>query len=103
MSLYYNIAGSTSVTTELVSPSSEVDINIISICNTHSSNDASITVFIQNDPTSGATSTYKITNAIALPAKTSLILDDSDLVTYDNEYGLYITVGSSDTVDVIIK
>tara|TARA_R100000278_G_scaffold99843_1_gene76589 strand:+ start:45 stop:356 length:312 start_codon:yes stop_codon:yes gene_type:complete len=103
MALYYNVVGSTSVTTQLASPNSEIDVNVISICNIHASNNASITVFIQDDPTSGVTNTYKIINNVVLPAKTTLVLDDGDLFTYDNKYGLYITVGSSDTVDVIIK
>mgnify|MGYP001188416830 CR=1 FL=1 len=103
MSLYYNITGSSGVTTELISPNVDASVSSLTICNTHASNDASITLFIQDNPTSGATNTYNITKLVALPAKTTLLFDNENLFNYGNKYGLYITVGSSDTVDVIIN
>ena len=36
----------------------------------------------------------------------SILLDNSDMLAFDNStvgYGLYIKVGSSDTLDVLIK
>ena len=103
MALYYNIVGSSSVTTELISPSVNTNVGSLTVCNTHASNSASITLFIQNDPTSGTTNTYNIVKAVVLPAKTTLLFDNKDLFNYNNSYDLYITVGSSDTVDVIIN
>tara|TARA_R100001510_G_C7624196_1_gene184399 strand:+ start:266 stop:580 length:315 start_codon:yes stop_codon:yes gene_type:complete len=103
MSLYYNIAGSSSVTTELIAPNISINVKYLTICNTHASNDASITLFIQNSPTSGTTNTYNIVKAVVLPAKTTLMFDDEELFSYSDQYGLYITVGGSDTVDVIIN
>ena len=102
MALYYNISGSSSVTTELVAPTSDLRIGTLNVCNTHASADASVTIFIQNDPSSGTTETYNILKNVVLPAKTSLLLDNSNLFDYKPSYGLYITVGSSDTVDVVI-
>jgi hypothetical protein len=102
MALYYNVIGSTAVTTELISPSSIVEVSAITVCNVHASNDATVTIFIQNDPESGTTNTYNILKSVAVPAKTTLLLDNDDIFIYDNEYGLYITVGSSDTVDVAV-
>jgi len=103
MALYYNIAGSSSVTTELISPNINRSVSSLTVCNTHASNSASITLFIQNNPTSGTTNTYNIVKAVVLPAKTTLLFDNEDLFNYNSQYGLYITVGSSDTVDVVIN
>ena len=104
MSLFYNITGSTGVTVELVSPTEDnVNIRSILLTNVHATADATVTVFIQDDPTSGATSTYNLIHTIAIPADSSLLLDNSSMFRFDDFYGLYITVGSSDTVDVIIS
>ena len=104
MSKFYNITGSTGVTVELVSPTEDnVNIKSILLTNVHATADATVTVFIQDDPTSGATSTYNLIHTIAIPADSSLLLDNSSMFRFDDFYGLYITVGSSDTVDVIIS
>ena len=104
MSSFYNITGSTGVTVELVSPTEDnVNIKSILLTNVHATADATVTVFIQDDPTSGATSTYNLIHTIAIPADSSLLLDNSSMFRFDDFYGLYITVGSSDTVDVIIS
>jgi len=50
--------------------------------------------------------TYYILHTVAIPADTSLLLDNSSILSFNNStngYSLFITVGSSDTVDVIIK
>ena len=104
MSKFYNITGSTGVTVELVSPTEDnVNIKSILLTNVHATADATVTVFIQDDPTSGTTSTYNLIHTIAIPADSSLLLDNSSMFRFDDFYGLYITVGSSDTVDVIIS
>ena len=51
----------------------------------------------------GATSTYNFLSTVAIPSDTALFLDDPSMFRFDEFYGLYITVGSSDTVDVIIN
>jgi len=104
MSKFYNITGSTGVTVELVSPTeTNSGIQSILLTNTRATADATVTLFIQDDPASGATSTYKLINKISIPATTALILDESSIFRFDEKYGLYITVGSSDTVDVFIN
>jgi hypothetical protein len=104
MSKFYNITGSTGVTVELIGPDvSSSGIKSVLLTNVHASNDATVTLFIQDDPTSGTTSTYNIIHTVAIPADTSLLLDNPSLFLHDNKYGLYITVGSSDTVDVMIN
>ena len=104
MSKFYNITGSTGITVELISPIEDNGgITSILLTNVHATADATVTVFIQDDPTSGATSTYNLIHTIAIPADSSLLLDNSSMFRFDDFYGLYITVGSSDTVDVIIS
>ena len=104
MSKFYNITGSTGITVELISPTEDnSNIKSILLTNVHATADATVTVFIQDDPTSGATSTYNILSTVAIPSDTALFLDNPSMFRFDDFYGLYITVGSSDTVDVVIS
>ena len=101
MTRFHNITGSTGVTVELISPTEDNgNIKSILLTNVHATADATVTIFIQDDPASGATSTYNIISTIAIPSDTALLLDN--IPKFDDFYGLYMTVGSSDTVDVII-
>ena len=104
MSKFYNITGSAGLTVELISPTAtNAGIKSILLTNVHATADATVTLFIEDDPASGTTSTYNLIHTIAIPADTSLLLDNSSMFRFDNFYGLYITVGASDTVDVIIN
>jgi len=104
MSKFYNVTGSTGITVELISPTDDNGgIQSILLTNVHATADATVTLFIQDDPTSGATSTYNFLSTVAIPSDTALFLDNSSMFRFDDFYGLYITVGSSDTVDVIIS
>ena len=104
MSLFYNVTGSTGVTVELISPTEDNgNIKSILLTNVHATADATVTLFIQDDPTSGTTNTYNIISTIAIPSDTALLLDSPSIFQFDDFYGLYITVGASDTVDVIIS
>ena len=107
---YHNITGSTGVSVELLAPGDNGGgLNSIVITNTHESDDATVTLFVQNQPTSGsgvATVTYKIISTVAIPVNTTLALDNPSMVSFDNSlngYGLYLTVGGSDTLDVILN
>ncbi len=102
---YHNITGSTGVDVELIAPESGVaSIQSILITNTHATADATVTLFIEDDPTAAAASVFKMLSTVAIPADTSLLLDDSSMISFNNNtYGLYITVGSSDTLDVMIN
>ena len=102
MSLFYNITGSTGVTVELIAPSAPNDIKSVLLTNVRTA-DATITLFIEDDPSSGATRKYNIIYTIALPAYSSLFLDNPSMFMFGDEFGLYVTVGSSDTVDVIVN
>ena len=100
MSKFYNITGSTGVTVELIAPSADNNIKSVLLTNVHATADATVTVFIQDDPSTGATSTYNIISTVAIPSDTALILDT--IPAFPDDFGLYITVGSSDTVDVAV-
>ena len=104
---YHNITGSTGINVELIAPGTNVGaIKSIMITNTHATADATVTLFIEDDPTAAAASTFKILSTVAIPSDTSLLLDNSSILTFDNSsngYGLYLTVGSSDTLDVMIN
>ena len=104
MARFYNVTGSTGVTVELITPIEDNGgIKSILLTNVHASDDATVTLFIQDDPTSGATSTYHLLSTIAIPHEVSLLLDDVSMFMFPSDYGLYITVGASDTVDVMIN
>ena len=104
MSKFYNITGSTGVTVELVAPSgANAIIKSILLTNTHLSANATASLFIQDDPISGGTSTYKLMNKVSIPTSTSLLLDEPSMFRFGEKYGLYIQVGASDTVDVMIS
>ena len=104
---YHSITGSTGVNIELIAPGENSgDINTITIANTHITADATVSLFIQNDPIEAATSTFYMLSTVAIPSDTSLLLDNKNMLSFDNSsavYGLYITVGSSDTLDVMIN
>ena len=101
---YHNIAGSSAVTTKLIQRGSNAnDIKAILITNTHGSNSSTITLFLQ-DSTGTVVKNFNILSTIDLPADTALLLDDKPLLSFNNSiYDLFITVGSSDTVDVLIN
>ena len=90
---YHNITGSTGVDVELIAPGENVgEIRSIMIANTHATADATVSLFIQNDPTAAATSTFYILSTIAIPSDTSLLLDNNTVLSFDNSsngYGLY--------------
>ena len=104
---YHNITGSTGVNVELIAPGENAGtIKSIVIANTHATADATVSLFIQDDPTAAAAKTFYILSTVAIPSDTSLLLDNSSVLSFDNSsngYGLYLTVGSSDTLDVMIN
>ena len=103
---YHNITGSSGVKVELIAPGKgAVGIRSIIITNTHATADATVSLFIQNNPTEAAANTFYIISTVAIPSDTSLLLDT--IPAFDNSistsYGLYMVVGSSDTLDVLIN
>ena len=104
MSKFYNIDGSTATTVELVSPSgANAIIKSVLLTNTSGTVTATVGLFIQDDPISGATNTYYLIHKVLIPAGSSLLLDEPSIFRFGEKYGLYIQVGASDTIDVIIS
>tara|TARA_A100001515_G_scaffold94588_1_gene75732 strand:+ start:1662 stop:1985 length:324 start_codon:yes stop_codon:yes gene_type:complete len=101
---YHNISGSTAVTNRLIQRGSNANnIKSILITNTHGTNNGTITLFLQ-DSTGVVVKSFNILSTVLLPPDTSLLLDNQALLSFDNNiYDLFITVGSSDTVDVLIN
>ena len=106
---YHNIVGSNGVHVELLAPGDNGgNIKSIMLTNIHASIDATVSLSLVKLSSSSITSseTYYILHTIAIPADTSLLLDNSDILTFNNAisgYSLFITVGGSDKVDVIIR
>ena len=103
---YHNIDGSSTRDNELVAINDipRKSIKSIQITNT---DDAAVTVdlYIFKDSTDAtAGKTYYFLKSVSIPVGVSLILDDPYLLKFDNSnFSLYISVGSSDTVDVLIS
>lgn len=101
---FHNVTGSTGVNVELVEPGVRVGkIESIVLCNVRASNDATISLYIQSQALS---KTFHILKTVNLPFNSSIVLESSDIPTFnnsENNFGLYITVGSSDEVDVLIN
>ena len=106
----HNITGSTGVHVELLAPGDNAsEISSITLSTIHASNDATVSLSIvklSDSSDLNASETYYILHTIAIPAKTTLLLDNTSMLAFDNSvsgYSLFITVGSGDTVDVKIK
>ena len=99
---YHNITGSTGVDVELLATGDNGDgIKSIWITNTRASNAATVSLYINNNTTNVK---YYLLSTVVIPSNGSLVLDDASTLNFDNaNYGLYITVGSSDTLDVTIS
>jgi hypothetical protein len=102
MALHYNIVGATSSSVELIAPGVSQRIKSILFTNVHNTADATVTLFIEDSPSSGTSNKYNIIHTIDIPAKTSLLLDNQSMLKYESKYGLYVEVGSTDTIDIMI-
>jgi len=105
---YHNITGSTGVDVELLAVGDNASsVKSILITNTHVSADATVSLFIVKlSQNATAQELYYILHTIAIPSDTSLLLDNPNMLAFDNTeagYALYTTVGSSDTLDILIK
>ena len=106
MAFLYNVKGASvsggKITTELVNPELEYSVKSILLVNVHDSAAATVTLFIQDAPISGTTSNYEITHGVSIPSGASLFLNNG-IVSLPNGYGLYITVGANDLIDVTVN
>ena len=105
---YHNILGATAQDNELIAVNTlfKLRVSNIQMTNVHTAA-ATVDLYIFKDSTdTSAAETYYFLKDVSIPTKTSLVLDNSDLLRFDNNadgYSLYITVGSSDKVDVLIS
>ena len=91
------ISGSTAV--KIIDSDSILQVNYISMTNIHSSDDASVDLYLSDSDNS-----YYIFKGITIPAGVSLVLKDKEIGFDRTFHSLYIKLGASgSTVDVIIK
>ena len=102
---YHNITGSTGVTTELIQVGSKSGaIKSILITNIHATNSATVTLFLQSNPKTGQPETFNLLFTTPIPVNMSLLLEERDGIAFNNgTFGLYVTVGGADTVDILIS
>jgi hypothetical protein len=97
---YHNITGTTGVDVELIKKSEGPrNLKTITIANIHASADATVDLSMQ-DLDRGASIYYFVKGLVIVPGATVVM----DIPAFWNGlYSLVITVGSSDTVDVILS
>jgi len=102
---YHNITGSTGITTELIRPGGNNGaIKSVLITNIHATNSATVTLFLQSNPSSGVPKTFNLLFTTPIPVNMSLLLEERDGIAFNNKtFGLYVTVGGADTVDILIS
>lgn len=104
---YHNISGAVAQDTELIALNdlSNKTVKSIYISNTSASTAATASIYVFKDSTNTSVSeTYYLIKNMAVPVGVSLVLDDSSLLGFNNSiFSLYITVGSSDFLDVVIR
>jgi len=102
---YHNIngAGSLGTTVQLLAPG-DISDPIKSIAITPTSGAVSVSLTIKSTSFDAATSSFALLKGVSIPVSVTLLLDDPGMLSYNSStYGLYITVGSSDTMDVTIN
>ena len=107
---YFNVSGSGGNSNiELLDPGDGVNnTKSILITNTHSTEEATVSLYIKSATTTTQTgSTWFLIKSVAIPTGASLFLDDPAMLSFDNRksdgYGLYASVGASDTVNIIMR
>tara|TARA_R100000742_G_C4250222_1_gene68618 strand:- start:141 stop:482 length:342 start_codon:yes stop_codon:yes gene_type:complete len=107
---YHKITGSTGVHVELLAAGDNANnIKSITLTNIHATADATVSLSIvklSDFSDKNTEEIYYLLSTIAIPSDTVLLLDNTSMLSFDNStggYSLFITVGSSDTVDVLIR
>lgn len=104
--LYHNIngAGAFGTTVQLLAPGDvRGAIKSLIVANTDSSA-ITVTISVKEVSEEKATASFSLVHEVIIPTGATLVIDDEGVLLYNmNIYGLYITVGGSDTADVIIR
>ena len=102
MALHHNISGE--LTQELLTVGSNIDVQKISITNTHASTTCTVDLHIEKK----LTGAFYLIKSVAIPVGATFVYQDGvHFATKTNQFSLYIklTQGASETpsVDVIIN
>ena len=107
---YHNITGSSSRENELmaIGDIARQKVKCINIANTHDSAAATVDLYLFKDSTdTTASETYYFFKNHQIPFRGYTTLESDDLLNFDNTidigFRLFIKIGSTDTVDVMIK
>ena len=102
---FHNLRGATVQDNELVAIGDipKKGIKSLQISNVHTAA-ATIDLYIFKDSTDAtAAETIYILNQIIIPSGVSLFLNEEEIYFDNNAYSLYMNIGSSDKIDVVIK
>ena len=102
----HNGVSANGVNHELIAPGENSgDIQSIMITNMHDTVNATVTLFLQDQPDTVASNTINIIKKIGIPPTVSLLLDEPKLLEFDNTnengYGLYLTIGAVDGTNIL--
>tara|TARA_R110002096_G_scaffold28613_2_gene86615 strand:- start:367 stop:705 length:339 start_codon:yes stop_codon:yes gene_type:complete len=102
---FHNLRGATAQDNELVALNdTKKGIKSLQISNVKVDAAATVDLYLFKDSTDAtASQTIYILNQIVIPFGVSLFLNEDEIHFDNNLYSLYMNVGSSDTVDVLIK
>ena len=107
---HHNVTGSTGIYVKLLAAGDNAsNVKSITLANVHATADATVSLSIvklSDYADKNTEEVYYLISTVAIPSDTTLLLDNPNMLAFDNSlsgYSLYITVGSSDTVDVSIK
>jgi len=103
---YHNIEGGSATSTELIAPGDiSGTIKSIVVSNVSATVSAGIKLKLEDTPDSGTPRVFSILNS-SIPGGAALIIDDPGILSFDNSkngFGLYINIGSGDSVNVFIN
>ena len=102
---FHNLRGATVQDNELVAIGDipKKGIKSLQISNVHTAL-ATIDLYIFKDSTDATVvETIYILNQIIIPSGVSLFLNEEEIYFDNNVYSLYMNIGSSDKIDVVIK
>jgi hypothetical protein len=103
---YHNIDGSTGTQFEIIAPGDvTTTIKSIAVANASATVSANVKLKLENTPSSGAPSAFTLFNG-TVPGGAVLLIDDPGLLSFGESktgFGLYINVGTSTIVSVLIN
>lgn len=104
---YHNILGATARDNELVAIGDIIrkSIKAIHITNIDASAEGTVSLYLYKDSTdTTADETIYILHDLVIPYSASLLLDNPDVLGFDNNnYSLHMEVGANDEIDIIIS